>query len=588
MIKRILYIASSVLMLAVCGTVSAQDLDPTVVVSRAYEGQLAEVNKPLFDMMVPDSVTRFELDFDYTVFEQPYKGSYEFNPYLLTMQPSSAVQNPKQLYLRAGAGYTLHPTLDLVWTPAFKGAFRMDVYAVHRSYVGEYRGFKVPSALDGVLDIDRWEESGGNHSYWKGYESMTAGGVDGMYDWADGVLRFDASYLGFASEDQLKKRHFDGLQAMLGVSSKSDADSTFVYDVQVDYSFGTDKMNYLGIDRDFGEHVFGVTAGLGRTINNRHRVHFDLGLDLASGSDAETASTVGQFHLTPHYVLRYDRWCLDAGLRLALLMNSDLPEHLYPSSGQVVYPDVKAWFDVLPGAMRLYARIGGGNHIDTYVSSLTHNRHFDPSYGHGIWPLMDVTVERVSASLGLTGRISSVFGYELQAGYVNYKNARLDAVAIGRPYEGREARYLPGFGYTGYQKFYAAADWWLKTESVRFDGNLTYTLPWAMKDVSLFRPSPFTGDVSVEYNWSRRIYVGVDCEFALARKGKVVDLLNSGSVLDARVPGYADLGVYAEIAANSFLSFWLRGGNLLNMTVQRNLLYAEKGVSFTAGICLNL
>ena len=58
-------------MLAVCGTVSAQDLDPTVVVSRAYEGQLAEVNKPLFDMMVPDSVTRFELDFDYTVFEQP-------------------------------------------------------------------------------------------------------------------------------------------------------------------------------------------------------------------------------------------------------------------------------------------------------------------------------------------------------------------------------------------------------------------------------------------------------------------------------------------------------------------------------------
>ena len=44
---------------------AAQNLDPTVVVDRAYEGKLMEVHKPYIDMAVPDSVVRFDLDFDY-------------------------------------------------------------------------------------------------------------------------------------------------------------------------------------------------------------------------------------------------------------------------------------------------------------------------------------------------------------------------------------------------------------------------------------------------------------------------------------------------------------------------------------------
>ena len=138
MMKKNIFVTIAVMALAV-SEVHAQDLDPTVVVNRAYEGRLADVQKPLQDMQVPDSVTRFDLDFDYSVFDKPYKGSYEFNPYLLTMQPASAVQDPKDLYLRLGAGYTLHPTLDLVWALPFKGAFKMDAYASHRSYVGKYR-----------------------------------------------------------------------------------------------------------------------------------------------------------------------------------------------------------------------------------------------------------------------------------------------------------------------------------------------------------------------------------------------------------------------------------------------------------------
>ena len=64
----------------------------------------------------------------------------------------------------------------------------------------------------------------------------------------------------------------------------------------------------------------------------------------------------------------------------------------------------------------------------------------------------------------------------------------------------------------------------------------------------------------------------------------------NGEKLDyaLKLPGYADLGVYGEYVSPHLLSYWFRVGNLLNMTVQRNPLYAEKGVNFTVGISLSL
>ena len=81
--------------------------------------------------------------------------------------------------------------------------------------------------------------------------------------------------------------------------------------------------------------------------------------------------------------------------------------------------------------------------------------------------------------------------------------------------------------------------------------------------------------------------MGIDCGFATARKG----FLPIGGNLPhsaAAIPGYADLGVSAEFKFTRQLSFWAHGGNLLDMTVQRVPLYAESGINFTAGICLNL
>ena len=589
MMKRYIFLAIAAV--AASYSLGAQDLDPTVVVRREYEGKLIEVHKPQLDMQVPDSVTRFDLDFDYSVFDKPYKGAYEFNPYVLTMEPASAVQNPKHLYLKAGAGYTLHPVFDLVWATPFRNAFRMDVYGSHRSYVGSYRTFKPELPSDGPVVIDRWLEPGGEHGYTQvGYDLETKAGLDGSYDWKSGVVDFDVSYYGIAAKDEIKTRHYDALDIKAGVASKSMEDSFFKYDVDIRYRYGADVMKYNGRDMNLDEHVFGLEAVLGQVMHKEegtHKVLFDVGMDLAAYGHPEYSTVAGEFHIVPHYVFQYNQKLMaDVGVKLAKVMRSDSPQGIFGSKEQVVYPDVTVTFDAVPQYLRIYTHIGGGNKMNTYSSILQRNHHFDLEFGRGIWPLMDFDVERVSAVLGFKGHVGK-FAYDLHGGYANYANALLDAVVIGQQFGYSD--FLPGFGYTSYQKAFAGFDWNWKTESLKFDGTLEYAHIFGMKESSgLFAPAAFTGDVAFEYNWSRRIYAGVDCQFSTGRKGSLIDMTQGNDVHEAVIPGYADLGVYFEYAPSQILSVWARGGNLLNMTIQRNPIYAEKGINFTVGVCLNL
>ena len=123
----------------VCATSFAQsNLNPTVEVTNTYQGDPSAVHKPQIGMAIPDSLLRFDMDFGYEVFEKPYQGAYNFKPYMLAMKPEKNAFRGRKLYLRAGAGYSLHPQLDFVYSPEPKGPFQMSVYAGHRSYFGKY------------------------------------------------------------------------------------------------------------------------------------------------------------------------------------------------------------------------------------------------------------------------------------------------------------------------------------------------------------------------------------------------------------------------------------------------------------------
>lgn len=559
--------------LFVCAAASAQNLDPTVEVSRAYEGKLVEVSKPVREMTVPDSVSTFRLDFDYSVFEKPYKGAYDFTPYMMAMRPETVLRDRRTFYLKAGAGYRLNPVLDLFWTPSLGKGLSLDVYAMHGSYVGDYREISQNELVPG-----RYALSMKDNARWKnGYDLKSQAGADLRYEWGRGIFAFNAGYYGLAGKNPLRTRCYDALDVNAIVASNKNEETNFIYRVAADYRFAEDKLMQGGA-ACIVEHLASADISLGPVFKHGHNVRFDFGADAAVYKAALNGAG-GRFHFTPRYILKKGRLSLDAGVRLDLLFgSSDQTAMFHTGSQQYVYPDVKVDFAIIKKALDIYAKVGGGTRMNTYASIVDRNHYADAFTVLARPSVLDNDVERVNASVGLRGSISTRFSYDLRGGYANIANGLLDAFAMSF------FPYVAQLGYASYQKAFAAFDWRWDSEDFKFDGTVEYVHAWDFDSSScVFAPAFLTADAAFEYNWRRRIFVGVDCEFSTGRK-----LKGQTGGLDIVLPWYADLGVSAEYAFNRKLSFWLRGGNLCCMTIQRTPLYAEGGINFTAGICLNL
>lgn len=524
---------------------SAQNLDPTVEVSRRYEGKLMDVHKPVMEMAVPDTVYKFDLDFDYSVFDNPYKGSYEFNPYTMDMSPQSGAFVPSRFYLNAGAGYTIHPTFDLVWSPVFSSPFKLGVYGTHRSYVGDYRTPHVGG------------NAAGKYFEW-GYDLLSKAGADMSYDWEKFSLDFGGSYYDVAVKDAFSKGVYNAVDAYVAIKSKGLG--KFMYDAAFAYRYG----NAYAVN----EHLFDFSASIGHQVRPYNRMIIDFGVDFGTYQGLQQASFADVW-VAPRYVREKGRLTTSVGLRVSVV-TSQSPA--FSKANQYVYPDVRVSYNVIKDAMKLYLNVTGGESVNTYASLIDRNHHFNWAYSVSGAPVLGSSVERVRPELGIDGRISSFFSYRLHCGYLMKDNAAMDVIVAG---------YRPGLGYGKYQQAYAGAQWTMELEAFRWDAAFMYSRSWGLPELTgawFVKPADFKAETSAVYNWRKRVFVGVDCEFASNAKTIVSDVY---------LPYYVDLGAYAEYVVNGKFSVWLRGGNLLDMEIQRNPLFAEKGINLTAGISLN-
>ena len=578
--KNIYRLAAVATFLCAAASAEAQNLDPTVVVSRDYEGKLMEVHKPKIEMAIPDSVLRFDLEFDYSVSDSPYKGAYDFTPYMLDMKPSPAYRENGRFYLNAGAGYQLHPELDMVWTPRVKNdAFRMNVYARHRSYVGKWWDINPSQAEDGFV-FDR----NADKTRWKGSDMVTRAGLDGRYDWKRAAFRFEAGYYGlYQCDTSAAGRSFNALDLRLGLASKGRSVKSLGYSFDLAYRYGKDA---AGDALALSENLLVFDASLHSSSAKGHlfRLDFDYQLSGYQGYFDTNASLVT---LTPHYVMKFRRWDIDLGVAAAWKLPTAPESGMYGKNIQNLYPDVRIAFK---GARSfdMYFELGGGAVMNTYSSLLASDRRFGMLYGRGQGALLEMTDERIRAVLGVDGRITSRFSYELKGGYSYYGNAPMGAIVRNADEAG--SVWLPALVYGAYGKAFINLDWKLRAERIDFDGVLEYaSCKGKSPETDAFLPAAFTGDVSFRYNWRKRVYAGVNCNFSSEREGKVRTYSQEGvTYTSAVIPGYADLGVELEGRLNHKISLWAKGGNLLNMTIQRSLMYAEAGPYFTLGFCLNL
>lgn len=593
--------------LLVCTASLAQNINPTVEVTNTYQGDPSDVLKPVQKMNVPDSLLRFDMDFDYTVFEKPYQGAYKFKPYQLNMRPDKDAYRGRSIYLKTGAGYSLHPQLEFVFGPEQRGPFQMSVYATHKSYFGKYKTFAP------TFEEDHFRYDAALDTY-KGYDALTTAGFEGRYNWEKTIASFRVGYYGLMTKDTLSKRMYNGFDFNARVRSNNSEPSHFHYDVSLDGRIGNDRLDY-GDEVYYGSanplytmYTSGYTSGLpllGRGKKDvregwfRLKGEFGPQLDyfhrILVGLEAETASyggdlfdgNTGRIALIPKYEFETGRWDLSLGLRIEMLSHSGQSDTIsfrpmHTKKGRTLYPEVRVGFTAADNVL-LYANLTGGSTINAYCEQLAYNHHFNPLYAF-LSPLMDNSVEKYNLRAGVKGNLGSRLQFDVNGGVSGVENGLVDDALL--------LSFMPLVNYEDYSLIYANVLLGLKAGGFDFDASVRFrNQQFADENTTAFKLPKFSGDFRAVYNFGQRVYFGTRLGIASKRERILSFAVYPSETIrpyTVVLPGYVDLGLLAGWQLNRRLGFWAEAGNLLCDNVQRNLFYAEKDLWITAGITLNL
>lgn len=595
-----------------CGTLvaGAQNFNPKVEVTNTYEGKVMDVRKQDIPMNVPDSLLQFEYNVVYSVFDNPYRGSYEFKPYVIEMRPDSKPSDEKRFFLSAGAGYTFHPELDFVFTPAIHKAFRFNVYDRFRGFYGGLGSFSPEDFAKAGTGQFIWGKMDKSHS---GYLFNNKFGISGRYSMDKFCLDVDAGYRFIASRDTLQSRTYHAFEGAARLSPAIPYGAGAFYGAGLKVRYGTDGSTDMpgastasivlpddicvidpGRKRAQNETSASADACLGIVAGDRSKVVSDIDMALVIDNHGVDA-TAFNMSLTPKYVFETGRASISAGLKFSFVTGTDntgaFSKDVYSHKSQFVYPDIRLSYSLVPDQLKVYADITGGDVINSYNSLMEHNPYTDAYF---MSSAMDFSSESYNFRAGFKGNAGARFQFDLSTGYVSYLNGLMDAVTnVNAEFN---PLYCASYLYCDYSLFDVSAKMLWKSQRLDVDAYARYqtaTLP--EDDFRYFEPAKVVAGVAATYNWNRRVFAGITADVTGTRKGSVTTyVLNDDNVLvpltggdEITVPGYIDLGVNLAYKVNQKWTVWAKGGNLLNDAVQQYIMHSELGANFTVGFCWN-
>lgn len=529
--KKLLTIS---VLVALSVSAAAQGVNSTVSVTNDYRSRAADVNKQTMEMLVPDSLLHFDYKFDYSVFESPYRGAYEFSPYSIKVSPEAAALSQRKLFLRAGAGYTLHPVLDFVWAPVSKGKCAVSVYNTGRGFLGNYTGNASSCFGEGTFS---------------GWDASDRFGVESRWTLAKAEVKAAASYdfIGAGDGPEMLESMTHAVHANAGIASVGSVPVAYRVNIDGEYLSGSDYPATTPIP--FNEYSAGLdgSAGMGRGAG---RIKLDFAARYYSFSAAETAIALPHFSLTPHYDFVYGILNVSAGVRL------DYTDRFS------IAPDVRISLGAVNDDITVYAGASGGQYITDFY---TLKQGFHRALASCTTP--GPTHESLHIYAGLDGHFGSPFRYAFKFGWVNYERTALETCY--------------GYASAMFARIYGNLNLSYVNERIEADVNLGACSMLIDEErvgaTDYVRDPSLNGSASFTYNWSKRIYATLFAEGRTAREG-----------VAGTLPGWVDLGVRAELKPSAKWGLWAEAGNLLGMTMWRNFPCAESGRRFTAGITLTL
>lgn len=591
-------------LLAVPYMLEAQDgRNQTVVVTNKFSFDSSAIEKHQLEMAVPDTLNVFEQSFNYSVFDKPYEGAYEFKPYNLNLKPVTGQEENKQFWMKAGIGYTLFPELDLVYEPVRGKRCSFGIFARHRSFAGDYRKLGVDA--DELFIQAR--NADGKREYWGGwnYDMDNEAGLNFSYDWARTGLSLTAAYSGLQQRDWLSVRSLDQAVADLKVYSKRPSSKVFNYSAFLSYRFGRDYTQSSLGKSELMEH--NMSFGFSFVADLKAKGHFalDAGADVSMYTNA-LSHTALVVEFLPQYVWENGGWFIKAGVRLDIPDTTDKDANLEnqgegKSHSQYAYPDVSVSYEFRNIPLNVYLNVTGGERLRSYSSIVDDYRHYsifsrhsDPSgspegnlkFSH---PLLKNEVKRVNAEFGLRGSIRSVFSYNLSVSYAEKASLALEAIDFASLTlrTGENASEVPYYsiGYANAGQLNARAEAEYSDDWGTVGLKLLYTDLYLRNDApqSYILPAALTGNLDIRFNIMKRLHFGLGCEFSTPRQVHC----GSAPVQDFKLPAYGDPYLGAGYTCNNMISVWIKANRFTGQTIYSTPLYSERGPKIIAGMSLS-
>lgn len=542
--------------LALCASLNAQNVNQTVTVTNDYKSGIGDVEKKILDMNVPDTLLVFDYKFDYSVFESPYKGAYEFSPYSVKFTPTARHEYINRLYVKAGLGYSLHPELDADWEIRPADNVSLSVFARGNGYAGKYAKF-VTSPVD-------FSETKNGHDFSDNI------GVSGRVNFNTADLNFEAGHDGIYTLDEFPSVRSGYNSAYIGgrLSSNGERGSFFYYDFAAGYRFGNDDLETSSVAQQ--EHIFNLAGTFGPVLDTDYRflVDVDMTGDWVNGWRNQNQMVCD---LTPHVEFVLGPVQMSAGLVFGCIKGEQLP---------TIFPSVKASIGLFDDRMTAYAGFVGGDRPNTYYGLKTRNHFFTPAYL--ATDSLRVSKERFNLYAGVRSQYEKL-QYDVNFGYSRMLDMPTECL-LPQIYEvDSNLIFFEGIKWLDYNLFHADANlsWTSDRLYVAADAALRLTKYDQAAGLRAFALPVFSTGIAAEYNWSKRIYAGI-----------TLDAQTSMVELDAAdafsIPGWADLGINGRYVYSDTWSFWAKAGNILNQDVRRSLLHMPVGPYITLGAVLTL
>lgn len=544
----------------------------TVEVSRPYDVNLDGIRKPDIPIYIDDSLHRFDVRFDYSIFNRPYSDLYDFTPYESIQLATVGANRTPFVFTRLGAQYApgergIMPSGEIYLQTKPKKGFCSGLYGRHSSFFGELgRSFEGADPLQ----TRRMQN--------------TVGG-DLTYDWSTGELMFDVQYdfdrYNYQTQEpwaEESSHSNNSLTASFNLNSAQKEENTIYYDVTLSYrntrkSFALNAFS-TGDTTRLSEGFLAVRGYVGASFDI-HRIYVDMNIEHASYNGVHDFN-IGVVEFSPIYQIHRKRLDAKLGVKFGSrygIVGDIVEPGLDLSARSNIFPDVDIRYALVDKVLWAHAVVTGGNDLNPYSRMIDDCPIVLPT------STMDFGSRPLDASLSLESVIGGRLGLNVEGNYKIYRNKMLFVPVYWGAISQMEATYRD------VNQFSVQGEVFWRSQDLTLGGRLRYAdYRDSYEKTKVTEMPKWTAYGFVRYNFRERLIAQLECNFRSATSGNIHV---ADDIVDRyEVPSIVDLDLNVNYLINKYISVFAKAGNILNHRNQYMPLYLEPGRNFGGGFCL--